>query len=345
MTTRQLIGLALIASIGVGPVFAGAFTEYNTTITLVNMDGAGEGFNDPTPVAPVAGNPGTTLGEQRLNAMNAALRFWEVLLGSDVEIIFEAEWSNLLCIPTGAILGGATSITIARNFPAAPVADVFYPIALANSIQGSDLSGLGDVLAEFNAAIDAGDPDCNGGIGWWYGIGAPPPGSQIPLADTVFHELAHGLGFASQVRLDNGDWLNGFPSIFDTFVEDHSTGKLFSDMNSAERLTAAVDTGDLHWAGPFVNAGQNVLSAGVANGHVRMYAPAMIAFGSSVSHWDEVLVPDELMEPIADPDIFSSLTERSFEEMGWVAFVARDGFETNDFSGWSIVQGGAGVTP
>ena len=30
------------------------------TITIVNNDGATEGFNDPTVVAPVGGNPGTT---------------------------------------------------------------------------------------------------------------------------------------------------------------------------------------------------------------------------------------------------------------------------------------------
>ena len=38
------------------------------TITIVNGDPAGVGFNDATVVAPIGGNAGTTLGQQRLNA-------------------------------------------------------------------------------------------------------------------------------------------------------------------------------------------------------------------------------------------------------------------------------------
>jgi hypothetical protein len=40
--------------------------SHATTITIVNQDGVNEGFNDPTPAAPVGGNPGTTVGAQRL---------------------------------------------------------------------------------------------------------------------------------------------------------------------------------------------------------------------------------------------------------------------------------------
>ena len=42
------------------------------TIQIVNLDGAGEGFNDGTAVAPIGGNPGTTRGAQRLNVFNQA---------------------------------------------------------------------------------------------------------------------------------------------------------------------------------------------------------------------------------------------------------------------------------
>ena len=40
----------------------------NATITIQNNDAAGTGFNDNTPAAPVGGNAGTTVGQQRLNA-------------------------------------------------------------------------------------------------------------------------------------------------------------------------------------------------------------------------------------------------------------------------------------
>jgi len=38
------------------------------TIAIVNGDPAGVGFNDPTSAAPVGGNLGTTLGQQRMIA-------------------------------------------------------------------------------------------------------------------------------------------------------------------------------------------------------------------------------------------------------------------------------------
>ena len=52
--------LALLASSLLLAVAANA-----ATITILNNDGAGEGFNDPTPVTPVGGNTGTTRGAQR----------------------------------------------------------------------------------------------------------------------------------------------------------------------------------------------------------------------------------------------------------------------------------------
>ena len=50
--TRLLSTLALLA---------GSSTQA-ATITVVNIDGAGEGFNDPTVVAALPSNPFTTLG-------------------------------------------------------------------------------------------------------------------------------------------------------------------------------------------------------------------------------------------------------------------------------------------
>jgi hypothetical protein len=53
-------------------------------IDIVNGDGPNEGFNDTAQVAPVAGNPGTTLGAQRLNAFRAAADVWGSMLNSAV---------------------------------------------------------------------------------------------------------------------------------------------------------------------------------------------------------------------------------------------------------------------
>jgi cysteine-rich repeat protein len=46
-----------------------------------------------------------------------------------------------------------------------------------------------------------------------------------------------------------------------------------------------------------VRAASNILSTGAVGDHVRMYAPAAFNQGSSVSHWDTVLVPNQSQEP------------------------------------------------
>jgi len=57
------------------------------TFVINNLDGPGEGFNDPTPVAPVGGNNGTTLGQQRLNLFEKAAAIWGAAIESAVPVI------------------------------------------------------------------------------------------------------------------------------------------------------------------------------------------------------------------------------------------------------------------
>ena len=64
---KSAAAAALLASFGLlGQVQAAA------TIVINNLNAAGVGFNDPTPALPVGGNPGTTLGDQRLFAFTYA---------------------------------------------------------------------------------------------------------------------------------------------------------------------------------------------------------------------------------------------------------------------------------
>jgi hypothetical protein len=65
---------------------ASSATAGGATITIFNTNVAGVGFNDPTRAAPVGGNTGTTVGQQRLIAFQAAANIWALLLDSPVEI-------------------------------------------------------------------------------------------------------------------------------------------------------------------------------------------------------------------------------------------------------------------
>ena len=57
---------ALGGALGAALILVAAVAHGKATIVIVNADAPDAGFNDPTPVAPVGGNCGTTLGAQRL---------------------------------------------------------------------------------------------------------------------------------------------------------------------------------------------------------------------------------------------------------------------------------------
>jgi hypothetical protein len=90
-------------------------------------------------------------------------------------------------------------------------------------------------------------------------------------------------------------------------------------MTDAERVTASKATGNLHWVGPAVVDGSGGLSAGRhASGHVQMFAPDPQVPGSSVSHWDTALVPNEMMEPqYTGPLHDVGLMRELFGDIGW----------------------------
>ena len=88
-TTMRFALLALLVTVAALPALADA------TIVIVNLDGPGEGFYDPTPAAPVGGNPGTTLGQQRLNAFAHAANIWAQTLDSNVTIYVNAAFNPL----------------------------------------------------------------------------------------------------------------------------------------------------------------------------------------------------------------------------------------------------------
>ncbi len=287
------------------------------TVTIVNLDGFNEGFNDTTSAAPVGGNTGTTLGEQRLQVFEYAAALWGERLDSDVEIRVGANFDPLFCNSSSAVLGSAGPETVHRDFAGAPLSFTWYVQALANSHAGADLApGSDDVGATFNSTIGT---TCSFPLTWYHGLDGNPPGGTIDLVSVVLHEIGHGLGFLSLVDLGSGQKFGGFDDAYMFNLSDHDTGEIYPDMTNGARINASVSTGDLHWVAPVVVAGSGDLVSGVhPSGHVEMYAPSPAEPGSSVSHYSTSLSPDELMEPsYTGPNHDLTRTLQLFEDLGW----------------------------
>jgi hypothetical protein len=220
-------------------------------LIIVNGNAPGVGFNDTTAVAPVGGNPGTTLGQQRLNVFNAAAEGWRKLIDTDVDIIINATFVTIAgCTDTSAVLGQAAPKTWRLNPPNAPRQNVWYPIALANKFAGVDLEpSQYDIFVQFNAALD--NATCLGSTGWYYGFDGNESGADIDLYTVVQHELGHGLGIAG--ASDGVNFRDGRPDAFDVNLLDRTLGLHWDQMTPAQRQVSMTNSGNLVWDGPSAN--------------------------------------------------------------------------------------------
>jgi hypothetical protein len=183
------LALGLAALLGSGPAFA------NATIVIINGDGANVGFNDPTPVAPIGGNPGTTKGEQRLYAFQFAADKWGATLDSNQTIYIYSYWA-----PLGAnVLGSAgawdvfSDFTGTGFFPGAEFPQTWYGSALADKRAGLDNDDTSpDIIARFSSDFD-----------FYLGVDNNH-GAKNDLVAVLLHEFGHGLGFQNFVNESTG---------------------------------------------------------------------------------------------------------------------------------------------
>jgi len=246
------------------------------TINITSRDPAGVGFNDPTPVAPVGGNTGTTLGQQRLNVYRYVADIWERNLQSNVTINVSAGWEALTCTASSATLGSAGAWNIWRDFPNAQP-NTWYPQALANKLAGTNLSagqaddgtGYGnvDIKTQFN--VNLGNTGCLEGSPFYLGLDGNA-GTKVNFVATLLHELGHGLGFSVlTVQTSTGNRLNasgsgyvatgGVPSIWEQYMYDNTAKTTWLNMTAAQRRASAINPLQLGWIGPNAKAGASIL--------------------------------------------------------------------------------------
>jgi hypothetical protein len=275
--TNRSSGLRKLLSFTVAAAFvvASGTASAAATITITNANAAGVGFNDPTPVAPIGGNPGTTLGQQRLNAFAFAANIWANTLSSTVTININAQFTALTCTAASAVLGSAGATEVDANFPGALVANAFYPIALVNKLDGVDEDpGVPQINANFNSNLGL-NPNCLPGSPFYLGFD-DNFGSGIDLVTVLLHEFGHGFGFQTFTSGSTGNFLgNLLPSIWDFNLLDNTTNKTWNIMTAAERRASAINTEHLVWTGAGVTAAvPSVLADGTPE--LRITAPSTV---------------------------------------------------------------------
>lgn len=257
---------ALALSVMAG-VLASGNAAAGANIVIINLDGPGEGFNDPTPAKQVGGNKGKTLGAQRLNAFQYAASIWGATLDSNVTIRIQAAFNPL----APNVLGSAGAITVSRNFsgvgqfPGAEFGDTWYGAALANKRAGIDLDpSTNDINAQFSSNFD-----------FYLGLDNKH-GAKPDLVAVLLHEFGHGLNFQTFYNRSNGAPLQGSTDIYARHLFDRTFGLTWPQMTNNQVADSAINFGNLVWVGNRVTAAApSVLVLG--NPQVDVLSPAAIA--------------------------------------------------------------------
>jgi hypothetical protein len=252
-------------------------------VLVINSDAPGTGFNDPTPVTPVGGNQGTTLGEQRYNVYLKAAERWSDVLDTNVDIRVRGGFLPLECTANAGVLGQTSVVTWSANFAGAPRANIWYPSALANKFAGVDIEPTrDDMVIQFNSKIGA--ANCLADQTWYYGFDNNA-GDRESFFHVVLHEMGHGLGISSR---GTTDFFMNQPSVFDLHTLDVTVGLHWDQMSLPQRNASLTNNGNVVWDGENVNnrvtqylQAATLFSVSQPSAATRDYGFGTAAFGPS----------------------------------------------------------------
>jgi len=174
-------------------------------------------WTDTTVATPIGGNNGTTLGQQRKNALTKATEELVTQLGIQTTVTVQACGAHLGGTDKSATLAhaGATSFFYDEpQFPSPPLPQKYtwYPSTAATRLNGSSLCGFAggpcdtksndEIAATFN--MDIGSSTVLGGENFYLGFDPSlKPPRDVDFISIAMHEMTHGLGFLGLVNSDS----------------------------------------------------------------------------------------------------------------------------------------------
>ncbi|NNC95231.1 MAG: T9SS type A sorting domain-containing protein [Chitinophagales bacterium] len=260
------------------------------------------------------------------SAIEYTTNIWSQYLNSAVPIKVRINYQSL----SSAGPLGITFPNGVKNFPGTPVADVWYPYALANAITGTELNpGELDMEIFINSFFNM-----------YFGTDGNPPAGVYDFVSLLLHEICHGLGFVSLAKVDvnQGSFgeltaadfapispsfpfpdLEGKPSIYDVYLWEANSDSLVDTTlfpNPGTALEAAFTGNDV------------VIRGGDLFSNItppKIYAPVNFALGSSISHLDEQSFPASDSNSLMTPFLSTSevehfpggITLEILSKLGW----------------------------
>ncbi len=199
----------------------------------------------------------TGFNTEQQAAFEYAVGIWEPLLNSPVPITIHA---TLQTIPGFVVI---TLPNLIRNFTGAPVQNVWFSTALANSLSGTDLN---PTEADVDFIVNPTQP-------WYYGLDGACPGSSIDFVTEMIKATAYGLGYQSSFYVQQGygsygmidpsvlglstsfvwEPMQNLPALYDTFI-CNTQAQYLTDTgifpNPSPALHAQLTGGNLRYHGP-----------------------------------------------------------------------------------------------
>jgi hypothetical protein len=284
--------------------------------------------------------------EQAKAAFQDAANKVGALINSSVPIRIEGCWANL---PT-YVLGHSSALNFFRNFPGAAQTNTWYPVALANAMNGSDLDTAADCTGAGYAATNCDDVSIAYAVAYtdyfYYGTDGNTNG-KTDFESVVMHEIIHGLGFAGSMRVASGVGYWGTqnycdaPRSYDRFTVDNGNGSLINLSSypcQSSALASVLTSGNVYFTGA---------NAKAANGGTRvpLYVPSTWQGGSSYSHLSEIYngtANAQMTYSIGDDEVLHDpgpVGLGVMKDVGWTTPSA-----TYSISGQILLSGGGAAT-
>jgi len=172
-------------------------------------------WSDATAAIAANGNPGTTLGDQRKNALQYAVQQLAQQLNSPVPITVHACWAHLGGDKNRATLAHASATSFAFSDPSFPMPWLAKRYTWYTNTQisrmggtsncgalGGDCTGARNDVVEITFNSDIGSSSVLGGAPFYFGYTPDTGSTSSDFIAIAMHEITHGLGFIGLANVD-----------------------------------------------------------------------------------------------------------------------------------------------